>query len=501
MALLSSTLKGRVLRFNSEAESIGRNALQIIDVNGREAVSDLYRFDMTLMSTDPNIDSAELLSNPAYIGIKQGVDLSGGDRGIRTLRIHGILAYFAQREKGMDSVIYRAALVPRLWRLKLSNHTRIFMGKTVPEIVEEVLKEYDFVDDEDYSFKTNGREYPTQDYVVQKENDWDFINRLCEHNGIFYFFQQGDDCEKVIFADSMGAYEPVLGSSTLPYRPIEMGERAAGSGEGDWFGSEFVHGLEYRHNLVSADVVMKDYNHRTPSVSLEASASVGSDVGTGTVYDFGSHYKDEGEGNDLAGIRAQEIKCREQIFTGKGYGRNFMAGATYTLEEHYREDFNQEYFLVEVRHRMSQAISLTAISHPIASYENEFVSIPASEVFRPRRVTPKPVISGTINGIVDAGGSGDYAELNEYGEYKVILPFDQSGEGGGKASRFVRMAQPYSGAGMGMHFPLHAGTEVIICHTNGDPDRPYIAGSIPNAETLGPVSGENQTQCKIATGG
>jgi type VI secretion system secreted protein VgrG len=134
-------------------------------------------------------------------------------------------------------------------------------------------------------------------------------------------------------------------------------------------------------------------------------------------------------------------------------------------------------------------------------YRNEFRAIKADVVFRPERRTPKPRIVGSINARIDAAGAGDYAEIDDQGRYKVQLPFDISGRKDAKASRYLRMAQPYAGADMGMHFPLHKGTEVILTHVDGDPDRPIIAAAVPNAETTGPVTGGNQTQCAIKTGG
>jgi type VI secretion system secreted protein VgrG len=102
---------------------------------------------------------------------------------------------------------------------------------------------------------------------------------------------------------------------------------------------------------------------------------------------------------------------------------------------------------------------------------------------------------------IDASGSGQYAEIDDMGRYKVKLPLDLSDKKDGKASRYVRMMQPYAGGGMGMHFPLHKGTEVALMFLDGDPDRPIIAGAIPNPDTASPVAGSNQTQCKIHTGG
>jgi len=121
--------------------------------------------------------------------------------------------------------------------------------------------------------------------------------------------------------------------------------------------------------------------------------------------------------------------------------------------------------------------------------------------FRPERKTERPRIAGAITARIDAAGSGQYAELDEHGRYKVVLPFDLSGRKDGKASAWVRMAQPYAGSDHGMHFPLHKGTEVLLTFIDGDPDRPIIASAVPNPETPSPVKDSNQTMAAITTGG
>ncbi len=497
MVMLSSTLKGRVLKFHSKA--LAANTLLVVSAEGREALSQPYRFDLELVSEKADIDSQAVLENPAFLGIKQGVAVKGSAKpGLQTLKIHGVFSSFEQCEKGMDWVLYRAVMVPRLWRLSLNVRTRIFLEKTIPEIVEEVVKDNGLAAS-DYEMKANGRSYPKQEYVVQyQESDLNFISRLLEHEGIFYFFKQENDAEKVIFADSSSAFEPIAGETKIAYKPVGITGNATQAPE--WFDPEVVRRLQARHNVVPNEVVLEDYNYRTPKVDLKASAEVVSH-GIGKVYQYGDHYKDVGEGKALAQVRAEELKCREKTFAGVGDVRSFRAGAIYTLKKHYRSDFNQKYLLIEVRHKAKQALALASPSNPVASYENEFVGIPADLSFRPERVTPKPKIAGAVNAKIDAAGSGQYAELDDEGRYKVKIPFDLSDRRDGKASRFMRMAQPYLGDQFGMHFPLHKGMEVAVTHVLGDPNRPIISAALPDPEVGNPVKKENQTQCVLKSGG
>ncbi|MBI2899956.1 MAG: type VI secretion system tip protein VgrG [Planctomycetes bacterium] len=499
MVMLSSTRRGRVLRFSSDA--VDRNTLLVASFEGDEAISKPYSFALTLLSKMADLDSAALLRKPACLGIKQPLaPKSGKGPGLRTLPIHGVLSSFQQCEKAGDWVLYRAILVPRLARLALNRQYRVFLSLSVPEIVEQVLKDAGLTKD-DYEFRTSARSYRKREQTVQyRETDLDFVSRLLEHEGIFYFFEQTEGCEKVIFGDSPSAYSTVPTDAAIPYRPDAFGKRrdAGKSRPVDWFEQEIVGKFMCEHRLVPTEVVLRDYNYAQPSLDLKVTEKAGG--GFGKIYEYGGEYLDTSEGAALAKARAEEIRCRERLFPGVGDVRSFRAGMTFELADHYRADFNATYLITHVRHEAEQAIALAEPGSPVASYRNEFVAIPADLAFRPERTTPAPRIAGTISGKVDASGGGEYAEIDEHGRYKVILPFDLSGKGGGTASRYVRMAQPYAGAEYGMHFPLHKGTEVILGFEEGNPDLPVIAGAIPNPETASPVTAGSHTKCVIKTG-
>jgi type VI secretion system secreted protein VgrG len=262
-----------------------------------------------------------------------------------------------------------------------------------------------------------------------------------------------------------------------------------------------------RQKRLPHKVILRDYNYRNPSLELKAETTV-DPAGHGEVYFYGEHFKTPEEGNHLATIRSQELLCTECIYNGESSAANLSAGYLFTTQDHYRDSYNQQYLVVEVQHQGHQAIAGLAGRHGELSegeketeYANRFTAIPANVQFRPKRSATIPKFYGTLNATVDAAGNGEYAEIDDQGRYKVIMPFDRSGIAGGRASRWIRMAQPYAGNSYGMHFPLHSGTEVLLTFVDGDPDRPIIAGSVPNPETASPVNTANQTQSMIRTGG
>ncbi len=483
--------------YQMHSGAVEDGTLQVASFHAVERMSTPFRIEIELMSDKADLDGEALLAADSWLGIKQPTVLASGRRGVQLLQMHGVLANFEQHGRGDGGVRYRALLVPRLWRLSLTSQSRIFQDQTVVDIVTEVLKGHGF-EPADFDFRTTGRSYPTREYVVQyQESDLAFISRLLEHDGIFYHFEHSEKRTVVVFGDQPEACTKVAGAASFIYR-----QQVGGTRVDDALVEESVFELTMQQRPVTAQVVLGDYNYRSPDAPMFPSAEVSSPAAFGHQYEYGDHFKDDDEGKALAGVRSEEIAGRKRQFRGVSDARGFRAGGVFTLTEHYRPDINIDHLLIEVKHQGSQGFATAdEDEHPTASYLNDFVSMPASVVFRPRRITPKPAVVGTLIAKVDAAGDGQYAEVDDQGRYKLKFTFDRSDKKDGKASRFVRMAQPYAGDDMGMHFPLHKGTEVIVTHINGDPDRPLIAAAVPNPQTGSKITGSNQSQSMIRSGG
>jgi type VI secretion system secreted protein VgrG len=318
-----------------------------------------------------------------------------------------------------------------------------------------------------------------------------------EREGIYYFFEQGEQNEKLIITDNSTVHKDIAGVTTVPYFP------PSGLAPEE----EAIKAFFCRQKRLPNKVILNDYNYRKPSLELKADAVVDA-KGRGNVYFYGEHFKTPEEGHVLANVRAEEIRCRENLFHGEGTQPALCPGFIFEIAGHYRESYNQKYLIAEIEHQGGQAKAfMTGTGDALTegeqqpTYINAFTAIPAGVQFRPERNTTKPRFYGTMNAKVDAAGIGQYAEIDDEGRYKVKLPFDQNGNNGGKASRWVRMVQPYAGADHGMHFPLHKGTEVLLTFVDGDPDRPIIAGAVPNAETKSVVTSLNSTRNTIRSAG
>ena len=476
--------------FSSKAPDVSDETFGVVSFKGVEAISKPYRFEITLVSDNHEIDPLVVLQNPALFTILRQ---EGGN-----VEFNGILKHFEEIQEFNGYRFFEAVLTPKLWWLSLTHHNQVFLDMTIPEIMESALKDAGLMLNIDFQFNLMNT-YQKIEYVCQyDESHFNFVSRWAQREGIYYFFEQTENGEKVIFTDTKIIHTDLLFDKNLFYHPQ--------SGLDSLYTSEVIKSFKCRHNLLPLRVYLKDYNYLKPSLVVEGFADV-DENGRGENYIYGEHFDSVEEGNRLAAIRAQELSCRKSLFYGESSVPFMVPGYTFNLKEHYSKVYNRKYLICEVTHEGHQtgylvsAISAgTVKTEEDMFYANSFTAIYSDVQFRPLHEAVKPKISGTLNAKIDAAASGQYAEVDDQGRYKVILPFDRSGRFGGKASAWFRMMQPYAGQNQGMHFPLHKGTEVMLTFVDGDPDRPLIAGAVPNPETSSPISSANQTRSVIKTG-
>ncbi len=478
----------RRFSFISNSSSLNQDTFGVVQFSGVEGISLPYEFEIMLVSDSTDIDLDEVMAYPAKFTIhrKNGDDVD----------FHGILNSFEQLHKYNEYVFYRAHLVPRLWWLSITHHNQVCLNKSVPEIIALALKDSGLTK-LDFEFKTRNT-YKPIDYVCQyNESHFNFISRWLEREGLYYYFDQKGPAEKIIFTDTNIAHTNLPDVSYAPPEGLLEDENV-----------EIVNSFTCRQRQLPQKIFLKDYNYQRPSLGISGSADVDS-KGRGTDYIYGEYFETSEEGDRLAGIRAEILNCRRREFIGESTIPFIEPGYTFTLSNHYRESFNQQYLVESISHEGNQmGYLLPSIAEGVPGYKhtiyyrNSFTTIPSNVQFRAEKKSTRPYISGTLHAKVDAEGSGKYAELDDQGRYKVRLPFDESdNHKSGKASTWLRMMQPYANQAGGMQFPLTKGTEVLLTFIDGDPDRPVIAGAIANPETPSPVSAKNQTESVIQTGG
>ncbi len=459
--------------------------VHVFSFDGEEEVSGLYEFRIKLLSENPALDASDILDKKATFIMYRGEDEE-------PVKIHGIISQFEQWGRTPEYVWYYAVLVPKMWRLKLSHQNVVFQDRDMKELIEDVFDASEITSN-DYSIDVE-EEYPKRNYIIQyRETDFDFLNRRLEHYGIFYYFDQQDDREVIVLGDSNAHFKKVEPDDDIRYNPNKdlLSYR------------EGVTELVYNAKVVTGRVQLKDYDYEHPDRNLIAESQINNDA-PGTYYEYGGNYSEQEEGDFLARIRNEEILCSSKQFRGKSDCRLFRAGCTFKLDKHFRDDWNREYVITRIAHRGNQKGLFGIFQDPgnvEPTYENSFIAIPEDLQFRPKRRTPVPRIQGIMTARVENGNGDQYADVDDQGRYRLKMPFDLRDTNNGRATKPVRLIQPYSGANYGIHFPNHENTEMVWACLDGDVDRPVGIGTVPNTNNASPAKSDNKAQSVIRTAG
>jgi type VI secretion system secreted protein VgrG len=478
-------------QFMFKCGSLDLNTFSVISFNGREKISMPYSFSISLRSTQ-SVAAQDVVGKQATLMVLRDEDL---------YRFSGIIEEFNYIETNVDYSTYSIKLVPRLRLLHFNQQSRVFQRMDVTQIVQKVLddaglKRY-------YTMDIQGT-YPPKEFVVQyQESDLNFLSRLLEEAGIWYLFKEScvsDDeadavgQEQLIISDKPASFEVIQGDNEILFRTqagmIESIERQ---------NRESISQLSCASRIISKDVFVKNYNYRTPEVNVGAQASI-RDGANGKVSTWGQEFKDSDGADKAAAVMAGRIAVNRTAVNCNSDCRGMRAGSRFTLSEHALDQFSDRYLIVSIHHAGGHSsMGGDSIS---ATYANSFQALPSAlvELFRPPLNAVAPRINGIITAPIEANGS-DYAALDDVGRYKVRLPFDVGDKGNFEASKYVRLAQPYSGANYGIHFPAHEGAEMIIACIDGNPNRIMGIGTIPNANTKSPVTSSNKAQSVIRTAG
>ncbi len=181
--------------------------LALLSFAGHEAISRLFQFQLDLISDDPAISFTEIIGRNITIGVVLA------DKEEQQF-FNGFVSRFAQIPGEGHLARYRAEMVPWLWFLTRTTNCRIYQNLTVPEILEQVFREFGF---QDYEFRFTGT-YDRWEYCVQyRETAFNFVSRLMEQEGIFYFFEHQDGKHTLVLGDSPSAHRPCPHHSETDY--------------------------------------------------------------------------------------------------------------------------------------------------------------------------------------------------------------------------------------------------------------------------------------------
>ncbi|HEU4456417.1 MAG TPA: type VI secretion system tip protein TssI/VgrG [Longimicrobium sp.] len=452
---MSYTQTGRPMRVET---ALGADVLLLAGLSGLEGVSRPFSFRLDLVSEDDAVSAAGLLRTPAAVTLL----LPTGDE--RT--IHGLVRRFVQEGRREELTSYQAEIVPWLWFLSLSRESRIYQELSVPEIVEQVFRGLGHAD---FELRCT-RPYPKREFCVQyRETHLDFVSRLMEEEGIFYFFEHSPDRHLLVLADDNGAVKPCPGGAGARMAPQEAD------------GEDVVGTMHWEEQACVGKVVLRDYDFLQPSLKLEGSIAAGEPE---ELYDYPGEFTAPDEGERYARLRLEEAGALRQVARGQSTCRVFQSGFRFDLSDHFRASANQAYTLLQVQHVASAGDYRAGGTGPM-EYRNHFVAIPHSVAFRPPRATPHPVVQGSQTALV-VGPAGEEVWVDRHGRIKVQFYWDREGKKDENSSCWVRVSQPWAGKGYGSVQIPRIGNEVVVEFLEGDPDRPIVTGCVYNAEQTPP---------------
>jgi type VI secretion system secreted protein VgrG len=453
----------------------GGDLLLMAALSGYEAISRLFQLDLTLHSTETDIQLGSILGQPARITI--------GLQDESERYFNGIVSSFSQvgaikATDGSGAITlteYRATLVPWLWLLTRQSDCRIFQNLSVPEIIAQILAKPEYQDTAHFETRFHG-DFPKREYCVQyRETDFNFVSRLMEEEGIWYFFEQTSDEHVLILANYSGCVEEVSSSSLFTYD-----EEATTNVISTWMVGEEIRPGKY---------TLRDFNFITPTVDLTRSAE-NSDNNRYEIYDYPGEFDNFNRGTALANLRNEEEETPAHVVSGSGSCHEFRPGLRFTLANHYRSSENDEYLITSVFHSASQKNSyVTSQAGPEEPfrYLNRFECVPFATLFRPPRVTPEPVMRGSQTAIV-VGPQSEEIYTDKYGRVKVRFHWDRSSGPPEDTSCWIRVSQQTAGDGWGSINIPRVGQEVIVDFLEGDPDQPIITGRVYNGNQMPPFS-------------
>ncbi|MFD2264263.1 type VI secretion system Vgr family protein [Lacibacterium aquatile] len=423
-------------------------SVQLARISGVERISDLYNYRLEMY-----VDAADF-DTEALVGLPAAVKISVTDEDDRY--IHGILTEVALTgvQPDIERVFFQAQLRPKLWALDLAADCKIFQNKSVTDIIDAILADGGVTDVK----KSLTGTYTARDYCVQwRESPLNFIRRLMEDEGIFFFFEHSDSADTLVLGDDADAHVdcPVVAA-------LEWTEHM----DEPTMDNERVHDVRLEKRQITQAVGMRSYHFETPATSLTVSSE--GDAATPKQNDWGWTHTTADAGTRLAGFRLGAHEAGQRLLRIAGTNRSLACGYKFELASHPISAVNGGWTILE-----------TAIDATAETFHVSALSFPATVTFRAPITAFRPFIPSTQTAKV-VGPAGEEIHTDKYGRVKVKFHWDAVGKEDEKASCWIRCAQGWAGSGWGFVFLPRIGMEVVVSFLDGDPDQPLITGCVYN---------------------
>ncbi|CAN7377172.1 type VI secretion system tip protein TssI/VgrG [Pseudoduganella sp. LjRoot289] len=460
----------------SVTSPLGTDVLLFDRMSGSERLGRLSEFRVQLLSTKPDVKIADVL------GQAMGVHLNLPSGEVR--HFNGIVTRFASTGWYGSLARYEATIRPSLWLLTRSSNCRIFQDKSVLDIVKAVCQDAAYGGLIDLNAGSLSGTYDPMTYCVQyRETDYNFVCRLLEEAGIYYYFKHDASKHTMVLADSYGAHEALPGYASVEFAG-EEGRRI--------LDQEAVYGWAAGGEIQSSAYVLNDFDFEKTSASTAGGLLVKSTIAAAfdqqayEMYDYPGQFTVAATGTSLARGRMESLHGQCEEIIGDTNARGLFPGGLFTLKNHPREDQNREFLVTSAQYDITGDDYASGGDAPM-EFNCAFHAIGKEHSYRPPRVLAKPVVQGPQTAMV-VGKSGEEIWTDKYGRIKVQFHWDRDGKEDELSSCWVRVQQTWAGAGWGSIFIPRVGMEVVVSFLEGDPDRPLVTGCVYNGDAMPPYA-------------
>ncbi|MGN2410463.1 type VI secretion system Vgr family protein [Pseudomonas syringae] len=456
----------QLTRLAQVSSPLGPDVLLLKEMSGGDELGRLFSYDLQLTSVDGALDLNQLLGKPMSLSVQ----LAGGAQRY----FHGIVARCSQNVTRDQFASYQVTLRPWLWLLTRTSDCRIFQNLTIPQIIKQVFRDLGFSDFEDALSKP----YREWEYCVQyRESSFDFVSRLMEQEGIYYFFRHEKDRHVLVLADAYGAHQPAPGYESVPYFPPD-GQHRERDHINDW---------RLAQEVQPGSLELNDYDFQRPSASIDVRSAMPRPhtAGDYPLYDYPGTYVQSQDGEHYARTRLEALQSLHERIELSGNARGLGAGHLFSLTGFGRQDQNREYLIVGARYYLAQESLESGAFGGGVQFELGLSCIDAQQSFRPLASTQRPIVKGPQTAVV-VGPTGEEIWTDQFGRVKVHFHWDRHDQSNENSSCWIRVSQAWAGKNWGSMQIPRIGQEVIVSFLEGDPDRPIITGRVYNAEQTVP---------------
>jgi type VI secretion system secreted protein VgrG len=449
-----------------------------------EQLSQPFELDLTLFSERGDLDADTILGKPVAVTVVPGE--------LPQRHFHGLATDFTQVDYGNQLHEYRVMVRPWLWFLTRTTDCRVFQNKTVPAIFQEVCQQAGFTD---FRLALSGT-YEPWEYCVQfRETDFNFVSRLLEQEGIFYYFEHSSSQHILVLSDDVAQLSTAPGYDSVPYLPP--------SGMDSLYERDHLASWSFQKSFYSGTYATREFDFKAPSPVLAGTSSISRahDPTRFEVFDFpalgATATPTAAAVERVAKIRVQELQAAQMIGSGSGDAVGLAAGRLFALTQHPRADLNMRYLVRSTHVEMANNSYFPDGSDVPTQFAISIEALDAREAYRPPRTAPKPLVHGLQTALV-VGPKGTEIYTDEFGRVKVQFHWDRQGKLDENSSCWMRVGQSWAGRNFGAVQIPRVGQEVIIAFLDGDPDRPLIIGSLYNGSNKQPYPlPANKTQSGV----